>query len=135
MGPVMWWEYVQRVSGGATNTAIAELIGVTPSSVARWKDSRPDPARARDFAIAFDRPVLEAFIEAGFLTAEEAGQLPAAEPDLAELPDDALLDELRRRLRGAQRDGRGGPDGRDGDGRRKRGGITGHGRAPSRKDG
>lgn len=123
MDHMQWWEYVQKVSGGATSTAIAQLIGVTPSSVARWKDSRPDPARARDFARAYKRPVLEAFISAGFLTPAEAGQLPAAEPDITHFDDDQLLDEIRRRLRE-----RG--TAYDGDNRPPRRGITGHGRAP-----
>lgn len=99
-----WWAYVQRHSDGATNARIAESVGITPPSVGRWSKpgARPDPVQAAAFARAYGRPVLEAFIAAGFLTAEEAGERPTAPPSLATLSDDELLAEVRRRMEGGQ---------------------------------
>jgi len=60
----------------------------------------PDPVPVAAFARAYHRPVLEAFIAAGFLTAQEAGEQPTALPlsPVKSLTDDELLDEVRRRL-------------------------------------
>lgn len=100
-----WWMYVRKHCGGDTNTRIAELVGITPSSVGRWgKGSKPDPSQAAAFARAYGRPVLEAFIAAGFLTPEEARETPSAPPTLASLDDDELLAEVRRRMQGGQSD-------------------------------
>ena len=46
--------------------------------------------------------MLEAFIAAGFLTPEEAGEQPSAPPSLASLDDDQLLREVRARMKGAK---------------------------------
>lgn len=100
-----WWAYVRKHSGGAPNAHIASAVGVTPSSVGRWgRGSSPDPAQAAAFARAYDRPVLEAFIAAGFLTPDEAEQRPSAPPSLAELDDGDLLEEIRRRMQGGSSD-------------------------------
>ena len=72
-----WWAYVQQVAEGAPNARVATAIGITPSSVGRWaKGSNPDPQQAAAFARAYSRPVLEAFIAAGFLSPDEAGERP-----------------------------------------------------------
>lgn len=98
-----WWAYVQRVAPGQPNARIAKETGIAPSSVGRWgKGSGPDPEAAANFARAYDRPVLEAFIAAGFLTAAEAGEKPSAAPSLASLSADDLLKEVRRRMEGGQ---------------------------------
>ena len=43
--------------------------------------------------------MLEAFVAAGFLTPEEAGEQPSAAPSLFGLTDDELLTEVARRMR------------------------------------
>lgn len=96
---VTWWSYVQRISEGAPNVRIAEMTGVSPSSISRWRAGGVDAATAASFARGFGRPVLEAFIAAGFLTPDEAGQRPASAPSLTELDDDDLLKEVGRRMR------------------------------------
>ena len=103
-----WWAYVQRHSAGAPNAHIARAVGITPPSVGRWSKPGvgPDPAQAAAFARAYGRPVLEAFIAAGFLTPDEAGERPSAPPSLASLDDDDLLDEVRRRMHGGSSEGR-----------------------------
>lgn len=92
-----WMDYVKRVAGSDTPSDIARRTGLGPSSVTRWQISAPKPDNIRAFAKAYNRPVLEAFVEAGLLTQEEADvtTLPA---DLAEVDSDALLAEIRRRL-------------------------------------
>lgn len=106
MEHMTWWAYVQQAAA-ESNANIARRIGVTPSSISRWgRGSLPDPEQAAAFARAYGRPVLEAFIAAGFLTAEEAGEKPSAPPSLASLGDDELLEEIRRRMQGGSSDGR-----------------------------
>lgn len=92
-----WWEYVEQISGGISQSAIGERMGMSQSAVGRWKTSSPTPAAVAGFARAFNRPVLEAFVAAGFLTEEEARltQVPA---DLTAVESDLLLAEIRRRL-------------------------------------
>jgi len=63
-----------------------------------------DPVQAALFARAYRRPVLEAFVAAGFLTPEEADQQPSEPPTLAIVDDDALLAEIRIRMRRGESD-------------------------------
>lgn len=98
---VMWWDYVQQVAKGAKQAEIAEKAGVNQVTVSRWKkgadSARPENVAA--FARAYDRPVLEAFVAAGFLTAEEANVRPDTVQALSDLDDDALIGEVARRLK------------------------------------
>lgn len=93
---VSWWEYVQRVSGGVAQGAIAERMGMSQSAVGRWQSSSPKPETVASFARVFSRPVVEAFVAAGFLTEEEAAlrEVPA---DLSQVDTELLLSEIRRR--------------------------------------
>ena len=88
-----WWAYVQRHSRRSTNVAIAAAVGFTASSVGRWKVSTPDPAHTAAFARSYGRPVLEAFVAAGYLTPEEAGEAPTTAPSLGAFTDSELLSE------------------------------------------
>lgn len=99
VGDMSWWRYVRKHSNGETNTTIGRKVGISGSSVGRWDKSRPDPAQAAAFARAYNRPVLEAFIAAGFLTPEEASERPSAPPSLTSLTDDDLLKEVAKRMR------------------------------------
>ena len=94
-----WWAYVQKRAKGESNSRIAQAVGVTPSSVSRWGGgSMPDPAQAAAFARAYGRPVLEAFVAAGFLTPQEARERPSTPPSIDDLTDEELLDEIRKRM-------------------------------------
>lgn len=93
-----WWSYVQRVSRDASQQAIAERTGIGQSSVGRWKTSEPKPGNVRAFALSYGRPVLEAFVAAGFLNQREAN-LITPPLDLSGVDDDALLTEVRRRMK------------------------------------
>ncbi len=95
-----WWTYVQRTASGDTNLAISEQVGISAPSVGRWsKGMLPDVSTAAAFARAYNRPVLEAFIAAGFLTPEEASERPSATPSLATLTEVDMLEEVLQRLK------------------------------------
>lgn len=71
------------------------------SAISRWLNTGT-PGRAENvaaFARAYNRPVLEAFVAAGFLTATEAKQRPTAAPSLDSFSDDQLVEEVRRRMK------------------------------------
>lgn len=101
-----WWEYVQRIAGSATSSEISRRTGINQSSITRWQISSPRPESVAAFARAYGRPVLEAFIAAGFLTEEEA-QVTQIEPlsTGANMTDDELINELRNRLRKSSANG------------------------------
>lgn len=107
-GAVMsWWDYVERVANTTRQRDIQDRTGIDASNFSRWKTGQtPRPVLVAQFARAYDRPVLEAFVAAGFLTPEEAAERPTAPPSLAQLTDDQLLDEVRARM-SEGRDGHG----------------------------
>lgn len=98
---VNWWSYVTGVTGTHDQKDIAATAGVDQSTVSRWKSTgkpgRPDNVAA--LARGYRRPVLEAFVAAGFLTGAEAKERPTERPSLSSLTDDQLVDEIRRRMR------------------------------------
>lgn len=99
-----WNDYVARVAEGETQATIAAKLGVSGPTVSRWKKFGPRPENVSTFARVYGRPVLEAFVAAGYLTPEEAGETPTAAPSLASLTDDELVRELTRRLKKAGED-------------------------------
>lgn len=95
-----WAKYVERVAGTDVSTEIAKATGINQSSVYRWlKDGAvPSTAHAARFAQAYGRNVLEAFVAAEFLTAEEAGTPPGPLIDLTLIPGTELAMEIHRRF-------------------------------------
>jgi hypothetical protein len=75
-----WWDYVQQVTGGASQAEIAHRLGISPSSVGRWKTSDPKPESVRTFAVEYRRPVAEAFVAAGYLQPADIGHGESAAP-------------------------------------------------------
>lgn len=103
-----WQDYVDGLVGEMPNRVASARSGVTEATISRWRSGgikSPDARQVAAFARGYDRPVLEAFIAAGFLEPEEARQRPSAPPTLTTLTDDELLDEVRARM----------SEGRDGD--------------------
>lgn len=97
-----WTEYLRRIAGsGAGQAEIARAAKVATPTVSRWLSGEQGvkPAAAANFARAHGRPVLEAFIAAGFLTAEEASARPSVAPDYTQLTNDELLGLVRARMR------------------------------------
>jgi len=84
-----WPEYVRRLSRGDNQVAIEARTSIDQGTVSRWLSgkTKPSPAQAAKFAQSYDGNVLEAFVAAGFLTAEEAGIPPAAPQGFAAMID------------------------------------------------
>lgn len=95
-----WWAYVERVASGDSQATIAAAARVSPPTVSRWSTQKQgvDPQNVATFARSYGRPVLEALVAAGFLTAEEAEERPTAAPSLGALTDDELLAEIKIRM-------------------------------------
>lgn len=91
---------MQQHAQGRSYIEIARAAQASPSTITRWSQGQGvDPLAAARFARAFGRPVLEAFIAAGYLTGDEAGVRPDVQPPGAgALTTDQLLDELRARM-------------------------------------
>lgn len=97
--PMTWWSYVVRVAGTESPKQMSEQTGLDGPSFSKWKGGHvPKPAIVATFARAYERPVLEAFVAAGFLTAEEANEQPSAPPSVRALTDNELVEEIRYRL-------------------------------------
>lgn len=99
-----WNEYVERVAGDETQATIAHKLGVSGPTISRWKKFGPRPENVSTFARVYDRPVLEAFVAAGYITPEEANEQPTAAPSLTSLSNDELVNELARRLKAGEGD-------------------------------
>jgi len=95
---MIWWDYVQQHRGNDSDTLVAGKVGAAASTVGRWKRYEPEPAKVRAFAEAYDRPVLEAFVAAGFLTARQADE-KLIRQDIDSITDEDLTSELLARLK------------------------------------
>lgn len=96
-----WWSYVTRIAGTDNGKDIAKKVGVDQSTVSRWKTTGV-PGKAENvakLARAYNKPVLEAFVAAEFLSPAEAKVRPAPEPDFTQLTNDELLELVRARMR------------------------------------
>lgn len=93
-----WWAYVTEKSGSDAAPPIARKLGIDQSTVNRWRTSIPQPERVALFARTYGRPVIEAFVAAGFLTAEEAGQKVEPIVDADVLSDEDLVAQVAKRL-------------------------------------
>lgn len=98
-----WWAYVQTWCGQDNPTDIGRKIGIAGPTVHRWNRSEPKPDSVRAFADAYGRPVIEAFIAAGFLTPEQAAATVILQ-GVDSITDEQILAELGARL-AAQREG------------------------------
>jgi hypothetical protein len=96
---VSWWEYVLRVAKTDSPKVIATETGIDGPHVSKWKAGQvPTPRIVKAFAVGYKRPVLEAFVAAGFLTQAEAKVRPEAAPDYSQLTNDELLELVRTRM-------------------------------------
>jgi len=100
----MWWTYVTEITAGATLESIARQVNVSQGTVSRWQASTPKPGTVAAFAKAYRRPVLEAFVAAGLLAPEDAGERPSQRHPITTYSGDELADEIRDRLRKGERD-------------------------------
>lgn len=99
--PTKWWIWLSQTAGEAKQQDIAAKIGVDQSHISRWKQGyRPGVDFVVKTAEAYHRNVLEALVAAEVITEEQAQLREVRIVDPAELSTDALLEELRKRLRG-----------------------------------
>lgn len=99
-----WSEFVSRVIGTEAHEKVGAKIGVSGPTVGRWINGSTGAPRvevAVKFARAYGVPVLETFVEAGYITRAEAGARPTlrAVPEPAHLTNDELLRLVRSRMR------------------------------------
>ena len=97
-----WWEFVQRVSVGASNKDIAERTGLHASAISRWNrhGEQPTAQSVIAFARAYDRPAIEALIAAGYLTDQDLvimGAVPLVR-SISDVPNIELVAEMTRRM-------------------------------------
>jgi hypothetical protein len=77
------------------------LTGINQRTIGRWMNGESIPNKPADvakFAQGFKVNILEAFVQAGMLTEQEAAMPPPMRPDPATIDDGDLVKELRRRL-------------------------------------
>lgn len=95
-----WEAFVRDTIGTDQQKQAAEKAGIDQSAISRWlKTGKPGTAESvAAFARGYNRPVLEAFVAAGFLTEKEAKVRPAGRPDFSQLTNDELLELVRARM-------------------------------------
>lgn len=78
MEETRWWRYVKSLIGNDTFKAAASRAGFNQSAFSRWsRGAAADPAFAVKLARAYGVDVLEALVEAEFITEAEAGRSSA----------------------------------------------------------
>ena len=101
MTETRWWKYMQSLMDGQSQLDAANQIGISKSNITRWKDgARAAPDFVVKVARAYGANVLEALVEAEFITEEEAA-LKHVSPDidLTKIDGADLAAELDRRIR------------------------------------
>lgn len=104
--PDTWWEYVDRITGGADQKAVATAAGIDTSQVSRWsKGGNPGAKHVIQFARHYQRPPVEALIAAQYLNEDEAAGIAVLDVSVRDMSPDALaaeigslVAELRRRI-------------------------------------
>lgn len=96
------WVNQQLTRKGWRPADAARAFGVDDSMVSKWRRglAEPDPKSLRRIAESLDLPILTVLVAAGYLTAEEAGQVPPAEANPSEVPTMELIEEIRARIAG-----------------------------------
>ncbi|MDV2474199.1 helix-turn-helix domain-containing protein [Rhodococcus zopfii] len=102
MSETRWWKYVERLIGNDTAQEAARRARFSKSAFTRWKQgANADPEFVVKLARAYHANVLEALVEAEFITEAEAGLKEVAvgrSELLASIPIDELMNELQRRI-------------------------------------
>lgn len=102
MTETRWWRYIQRLTDGDTAQEAARRAGFDKSAFTRWKKgARADPDFVVKIARAYGANVLEALVEAEFITEEEAALhevQPTPREVLADVRDSLIAQELLTRV-------------------------------------
>lgn len=111
-----WPEYLRRITGGQTQSQIAERTGIGRLSVCHWLHgkTRPKPETAIAVARVYDRSPIEALLAAGYLSHAEVRLPIESRCSPRDLAAEEIAAEVRRRLvelEGAANVGKAGNDG------------------------
>ena len=100
MTSTRWWQYLETLMDGQTAKEAADRTGISASNFTRWKKgARADPDFVVKIARAYEANVLQALVEAEFITEEEAHLTEVApELDLSKVSGPDLMEEVDRRL-------------------------------------
>lgn len=95
-------DYLEEISGGASQSDIAKAADVQQSSVSRWRrGSAPSPEAVAKLARHYSRPFPEMLYRAGLITEDSATALRInGGVSLSDFHHNALLRELQHRLDG-----------------------------------
>lgn len=96
-----WWAYVEELIGQDNFKKASQKAGFNQSAFSRWKNgARADPDFVVKLARAYNANVLEALVEAEFITEKEAKITHVApRMDLTTIDAVDLVAELERRVR------------------------------------
>jgi transcriptional regulator with XRE-family HTH domain len=93
-------DYVADKAKGKDQVRLADLLGVSQSTISRWKD-REDPPSIEvliAFARAVDESPVAALVEFGYLRKSDLPKVVEIERSLADVDTEDLVIELGRRL-------------------------------------
>lgn len=98
-----WAEYVQNIIGDDSQAQAAAKAGLNQATVNRWvhglRHTRSTEAVTK-LAHAYQRPVLEAFVQAGLISPSDA-KVRVVLVEVGKLTTDELISELQRRTKSA----------------------------------
>ena len=103
-----WPEYLRRITGGQTQSMIAERLGVGRLSVCNWLHGKTHPKADTVILVArvFGRSPVEALLAAGYLEVDELHAPVEIRMSPSELSNSDLAAEVQRRLTAAGGNGR-----------------------------
>lgn len=97
-----WTAYVKHAIGDDKQVAVAEKTSIDQTTISRWLHGETrslTPQTVSRFAHGYNLPVVEAFVEAGLLTADDIKVRVVTRRTLSDVSTAVLLDELSRRTR------------------------------------
>lgn len=98
MSTTTWWDYLQKITDGASNVEVARKVGFHESNMSKWsRGQKPDVEFVVKIAHAYRVNVLEALVAAGVITSADA-QLHEVKIGLDDLSTADLARELAARL-------------------------------------
>jgi transcriptional regulator with XRE-family HTH domain len=104
-----WPQYVSYwIEDDERQVDVADRTGIDQTTISRWLAGERKSITSQSvakFARGYGRPVIEAFVAAGFLSESEAGLQTSDMPDWRKITDAQLLAELQRRMRLRSLDG------------------------------